>query len=133
MKFSDDDFAYEALHQGLLIQYSGYHIKWSSTKDTGFIKFSKPNIPMEDEVRFNIKTGRQITVNSSAATIDRAILDTVFSVLKSMTTKIGGNSISLLDAAVIHINNSHLNELQWELIDNDKFTKFILAPKKKGE
>ena len=82
MKFSEQDFAFEAMHQGRLLDYSGYVIKWSTTKDNGFIKFCKPNTSMEDDIRFNIKTGRQITCNSSENTIDKEIIDTVFSILK---------------------------------------------------
>ena len=133
MKFTDEDFNFEALHQGKLLDYSGYQIKWSTTKDMGFIKFSKNNIPMQDEVRFNIKTGRQITVNSSEATLDKSLLDIVYTVLKSLSVNANGTKVNLLDAAVININNSHINDLQWEAVDNEKFTKFILAPKKKGE
>lgn len=130
MKFTEQDFGYEALHQGKLLDYSGYRVMWSTTKDNGFIKFTKNNISMEDEVRFNIKTGRQITVNNSKATINKEVLDVVFSILNSLSTKVGCQVVTLLDSAVVHINNSHINELDWEKVDREKFKKFILAPKK---
>ena len=96
----------------------------------GFIKMSKYTRSMEDEVRFNIKTGRQITVNASTSTVDKEILDTVFSVLNALKANVSGKTVSLLDAAVFNINNAHHGELDWDPVDNDKFKKFILAPKK---
>ena len=115
------------------MDYAGYKIKWATTKDNGFIKFCKSNTSMEDEVRFNIRTGRQIAVNSSEATVDKNILDQVIAVLKSVMVNGNGMKISILDSAVININNSHINDLKWEPIESIKFNKFVLIPKKKGD
>ena len=133
MKLTDKDFEYEALHQGVLMNYKDYQIKWSTTPTMGFIKFVKPNTSMKDEIRFNIRTGRQIVVNESTATIDKDIVELAFACIKAISTRTGAGNVTLLNSAINCINCAHAaDEDTWERITN-KINKLIVLPKKKGE
>ena len=110
MKFTEDDFAYEALHQGTIMSYANYIVKWATTKDKAFIKFVPANTSMEDEIRINLRTGRQIIANNSTATIDKQILEDVYDILNSFATWENGEKITLLQSIVNKVNQIHKND-----------------------
>ncbi len=133
MKFTEKDFGYEALNQGELFQYKGYVIKWSTCCGIGFIKFCKNNTPMTQDIRFNIKTGRQIVANENRPNIDQSIIDVALSTISFLKYQSGKTNCSLYQSAALQINKINKGREGWEDIDIDKLpTKFILAPKKKG-
>lgn len=133
MKFTSKDFGEEALNQGELLQLYGYVIKWSTCCGLGFIKLCKANTPMTEDIRFNIKTGRQIIANEFRRDIDQNTLDTIVNTIRFVKYNKGNTSCSLYESAAMQINKINKGREGWEDINIEKLpTKFILAPKKKG-